>query len=394
MHFGRIFAACVLLVAMSTAVAACGGGGSSSSTTSESAGGAKEPSSEKAAAPGGESAGGTTELAKAPSEVPPTTLPAGLEPLPKAPKKGINVVTLQCDLPTCAGYTKVFESIASKLGWKNRTIVFKNGSPQEAMTQAVNIPGVEYINTSGVTTSVIKPQLKIAAEKGIKVMKGEDPGPIEPPTVPVSISNAVGNTEHPAEEITRWMINDSEGKANIVVINYPEVPISGVAPGAVSRVVEAECPECGVEELAVSGEELAGGQVPAKVVAYLQSHPETNYVLAGFGNLSLGVPQALKTAGLAEKVKLVGMSGIEASELAALAKEEIKAYYVSAQGEFATGWADAIARESEGLPLPQKAYESLPQGWLCKPETAEECKEWELFPASMQEKWEELWHVE
>ena len=45
--------------------------------------------------------------------------------------------------------------------------------------------------------------------------------------------------------------------------------------------------------------------MPAKVIAYLQAHPETDYVWGAFGNLTLGVPQAIKTAGLSEKVKVV-----------------------------------------------------------------------------------------
>jgi ribose transport system substrate-binding protein len=384
MKLMRLTVATGALLLAALAIAACGGGGSSSSSAPS-----PEPASSQSPAEGESEAGST--IVAAPSEIPPTTIPKGLEPLPKPPPTGISVVTLQCDIPTCKGFTEVFEEAAKSLGWHNRTIVFKTGQPQDAMTQAVNTPGVEYINISGVTTSIIKPQLKVAAEKGITVMKGEDPGPAEPPTVPLAISNAYGNAERPAEEITRWMINDSGGKAHIAVIALPEIPITATIPPAVEKLVEKECPECSVDEIAVTGEELAAGTVPAKVVAFLQSHPEVNYVDGAFGNLTLGVGPALKTAGYAEKVKLVTGSGIEAAEAEALKKGEIAAYYVSAQGEFSTAWADAIARDAEGLPLPAKVYEEMPQGWLCKPETAEQCREWETFPTDFLEKYEELW---
>jgi hypothetical protein len=85
-------------------------------------------------------------------------------------------------------------------------------------------------------------------------------------------------------------------------------------------------------------EELGAGTVPAKVVAHLQAHPETNYVWGAFGDLTLGVRQAIKTAGLAEKVKVITMNGIEP--------------------------ADAIIRNALGLPFPTKIYEEAPQSRL------------------------------
>jgi len=385
----------VMALVVALAVAACGGGGSSSSSTSAETspaeGGGKEATGSEPEDQEGSSAGAS--LVEGPPEVPPTTIPPGLEPLKEPPPEGINVVNMQCDFPTCTGFSKVFQEVGKKLNWKVKTIIYKTGQPQDAMTQAVNTPGAEYIVTGGVTTSIIKPQLKIAAEKGIKLIKGEDPGPPEPPTVPVAISTAVGNSERPAEGLMRWIINDSEGKAQVVVIGLPEIPTVVPTPKTGERVAEEECPECKVEELPVTGEELAAGTVPAKVVAYLQAHPETDYVWAAFGNLSLGVPQAIKTAGLAEKVKVVSMNGIEPAEAEALKKGELQAFNVGAQGEYGTAWADAIIRIAEGMKLPQKHYEEIPQSWLCRPETAEECAEWETFPPEILEDYYELWGV-
>jgi ABC-type sugar transport system substrate-binding protein len=392
MGLRRLTAVALMMLTAAVVLAACGGGSSSSSsstaesTTAETTTGSEE-TKETTEGSGGETVEG-------PSETAPTKIIQGLEPLKKPPPSGLNIVNLQCDIPTCAGYSKVFQEIGKNLGWTVKTIVFKTGQPQDAMTQAVNSPGVEYVNISGIPTSIIKPQLKVAAEKGIIVIKGEDPGPAEPPTVPVAISNSLGNSELPAEGLMHWVINDSEGKANVVVIGLPEIPTVQPTPKTAERVAEEECPECKVEELAVTGEELGAGTVPAKVIAYLQSHPETDYVWGAFGNLTLGVPQAIKTAGLAEKVKVITMNGIEPAEAEALKNGEIQAYNVAAQGEYSTMAADAIIRSAEGLPFPQKIYEEAPQSWLCTPETAEECKEFETFPHGFLEQMEkEVWYV-
>jgi ABC-type sugar transport system substrate-binding protein len=392
----RFLAVALMALLAAVVLAACGGGSSSSSssesTTTESeesteapAGGESEESEEGESETAGEPSG---EL---PSETPLTKIPTGIPPLKEPPPTGLNIVNLQCDIPTCAGYSKTFQEIGKKYGWKIKTIVFKTGQPQDAMTQAVNSPGVEYVNISGIPTSIIEPQLKVATEKGIIVIKGEDPGPAVPPTVPVAISTAIGNSEQQAEGLMRWVIKDSGGKAGVVVIGLPEIPTVQPTPKTAERVAEEECPECKVEELAVTGEELGAGTVPAKVIAYLQAHPETNYVWGAFGNLTLGVPQAMKTAGFAEKVKLVTMNGIEPAEAEALKNGEIQAYNVSAQGEYSTMAADAIMRSAEGTPFPTKLYEEAPQSWLCTPETAEECKEFETFPHSFLEQYFELW---
>jgi ribose transport system substrate-binding protein len=402
MEMRRLLTVALLALAAALALAACGGGGSSSSsseTTSEGSAGTAAETTEaaKSETTSNEETGeeGTSGgMVEGPSEMPPPAIPAGLTPLPKAPPKGLNIVTLQCDLPTCKGYTDVFAEAAKALGWTNKTIVFKTGQPQDAMTQAVDTPGVEYINISGVAPSLIEPQLKQAGEKGIIVMKGEDPAPPQPPTVPVAISGEYGNAEKQAEGLMRWMINDSEGKADVAVIGLPELPIAAPTEETMEHVAAKECPGCKVEEVAVTGEELAAGTVPAKVVAYLQAHPEVNYVSGAFGNLTLGVPQALSTAGLAEKVKLVSQNGIEPAEAEALKKGELAAYMVSAQGEFATMWADAIARHAMGLPYPTKVYEDTPQSWLCTPETAEECLEYETFPPGTLEEFEKkIWKL-
>jgi hypothetical protein len=273
MALRRLLAVALLMLVAAVVLAACGGGGSSSSSeasstesseTAEGAGGGEsEPASEEGEEPESESEGGGKELVENPSEEPPTGPPEGLEPLSGPVPEGLNVVNLQCDIPTCAGYSKTFQEIGKKYNWKVKTIVFKTGQPQDAMTQAVNTPGVEYVNISGVTTSIIKPQLKIAAEKGIKVIKGEDPGPAEPPTVPVAISTAIGNSENAAEGLMNWIINDSGGKANVVVIGLPEIPTVQPTPKTAERVAKESCPECHVEELPLTGEELAAGTGPA-----------------------------------------------------------------------------------------------------------------------------------
>ena len=313
----RLLAVGALAAITALSIAACGGsnGSSESATTSSTA--------------------GSTSV-RSPSESEPTMIPKGLTPLPEPPPKGVKVLNLQCDFPTCETYSEIFQEAADALGWDVRTSVFKTGQPQSALTQAVNTPGVEYITISGTPQSIVEPQIKQAEEKGIQIISCCDTAAPQPPAWPIQISNTYGNSVYPATQLARWMINDSSGKANVAVLSLPEIPIVTPIAPAIEATLEKECDECSGAEIAVTGEELAAGGAPSKVVAYLQGHPEVSYLAVAFGNLLNGVPQAIKSAGLSEKVKIVSMSGIETPESEMLKNGEVAAYYVAGLGEIGT----------------------------------------------------------
>lgn len=395
----RLIALVLLLLSAGILLAACGGGGSSSSSTTAEAPATEEKAStgEEASEPPEEGVPtGTAGSLEVPPETQPVSIPAEVKahPLPKAPPKGINVVNMQCDFETCKPFSETFQEAAKALGWKVKTIVFKTGQPQAALTQAINTPGTEYITIAGIPKEIIEPQFKAAEEKGIKLISCCDPGPAVPPTMPVQISGQVGNQGRGTDGIAAWVIQDSKETANVAVIGLPEIPITAPTPGSWEKALDENCPGCKyVGEIPITGEELAAGSLPAKVVAFLQAHPEVNYLAAAFGNLTLGVPEALKTAGLADKVKFVGQNGIGPAESEALARGELVAFYAGAQGEWGTLWADTIARESMGLPLlPESVYNDSPQRFLCTPKTAKECTDWN-GPPNLLKEYEEVWKV-
>ena len=53
----------------------------------------------------------------------------------------------------------------------------------------------------------------------------------------------------------------------------------------------------------------SGQSIPGAVVSYLQSNPDTNYVVVSFDDMGLGVAEAIDAAGLGDKVKIVAQSG-------------------------------------------------------------------------------------
>ncbi len=239
---------------------------------------------------------------------PPTKPPSEIqvaEQLPKTPPTGKKVVFLQCELPACARYVPGVKSAAEALGWSAKVQVFKNANPGAGLQQAIN-ERPDYIAITGIPAVALKPQLKAAAEAKIPVISCATPDRPAPGGYAVQCG---GTLETDADYLGRWMINDSGGEADVVAVTIPQFPVLNTETDWFKANLESQCPRCSYDQLDVSVQDVGGGAVPQKLVAYLQSHPDVKYVYFTFNDLTRGVPAVLRTAGLDKKVKLVGAAG-------------------------------------------------------------------------------------
>lgn len=163
----------------------------------------------------------------------------------------------------------------------------------------------DAVVSAGVTTALVGKQMRQLREAGIKVV--------------VFISDAVAGTdvdvnlagpERMAADGTLqadWMATDSEGRANVVAYDFPDLPYTEPWGAAVEDELATTCPSCTVD-IQHYGFAIAK-QFPGRVVSYLQQHPEVNYIALTYGDQMVGLPQALSAAGLSDKVKVVGRAG-------------------------------------------------------------------------------------
>ncbi len=107
-----------------------------------------------------------------------------------------------------------------------------------------------------------------------------------------------------------------------------------------------------------------GKDAPDRIVSYLRSHPQVNYVVLSVSNaLGAGLPAALKAAGLADKVKLVGQSGdtLTFQDMAAGNIESVVPFDYYAVDYL---MLDALARHFAGVPVEQ----AQPPPWIVTPD--------------------------
>jgi ribose transport system substrate-binding protein len=332
-------------------------------------------------------------IVEPPPVEPPTEIQV-TEPLPKAPPKGKKVIFLQCELPACARYAGGAKEASEALGWTTDFQVFKNTAPAAALEQAV-AQKPDYIFISGIPVSVLKAPLAKAKAANIPVFSAADP---DKPS-PDGFALQVGGTLVPdAENVGKWIINDSNGKANVVAVTIPQFPVLNGQTDWFKNEWTKLCSDCEFDQLDVTVEEVGAGGIPQKLVGYLQAHPDVNYVFFTFNDLGKGVAKVLEASGLRDTVKLTGCCG-DAAIAKEIAAGQQDAWTIAPNEYSAMAAYDGMARHSIGEDPAAFSEEVFPSpSWVVdsKESVDKYLKptnfDW-LGPEGFQEQFKELWQV-
>lgn len=296
--FRRVVPLLALLAAF--VLAACGDDESTPASSSSSG----SNSSDTAPAGIEESAAAADEAFEVPTEIPVTD---GLE---SAPEKK-TAAFIEPQIPAGKSQTVGFQNAADAIGWDLKVIPSDPFKPAGAVQQAID-QKVDYIFITGAPTALFAEQLKKADKAGIGVF--ECYGTDRPEENPGLLAQCGDDTSAEADGalVADWVISDSEGKANVLSVNIPDYPILVAQEKGFMDRVEANCPDCSVDTLGVTVDDLAKGSVPQAVASKLQSNPDIDYIYYTMSDLPSGVYDTLAGAGLAEQAKAVGLDFNEA----------------------------------------------------------------------------------
>jgi ABC-type sugar transport system substrate-binding protein len=382
----------VVAVAASLALAACGGdddsgGGSTGASPATTAGSTATAQSDA----------GTTS---ADIPVPPTSPPTEIgvtEKLSKVPPKGKTVGWAMCELGGCQTFTPGFKAAAEALGWNLKVYPYKSGAPGPALQQAIS-SNVDYIVITGQPPALFMPQLKAAKAKNIPIISANDVTPPDAATGLVTQFGDISMFGNEGVQLAQWIMQDSGSKAHIAYVNIPDYPILNAGYKAVKDTVAKYCPaDCTVDQIALTVDELGAGKGPSKIVGYLQGHPETNYLDFSFADLLTGVQPVLKTAGLADKVKITGQAlGNSQPVVKGLQDGSIAAWV--AQPNYYQAWLqmDAAARLAVGDELTEERTAAKMPTWVVVGASAAQpladIGGWD-GPPGYQDKFKALWGI-
>jgi ribose transport system substrate-binding protein len=348
----------------------------------------------EAASASGDGAGGSQDLQVVTE--PPTEFTVD-EPLPEPPEAK-SIAFLVCPVPACEKNVGYLTNAAEVLGWEVEAISLDTANPGDAFQQALD-GGFDYIALTGVPLTAIEEQMAEARERGIPVFEcystdvaeGEANG----------LYSQCGGTESvalSADRLADWVIEDSGGDANVLAVTIRDFPILVAEEEAISAAFDERCPDCSLDAVPVTVDDLGAGEVPQQVASYIQSNPDVDYVWFTFSDVSLGVSEALEGAGVLEGRNLVGVRP-EEPQLEELTAGTNRAWAAPADEYGMWAMADQMARVATGVWDAELEHEAavLPAWVIDDPDVAQELVDagdggWP-GPEGYQDHFRDLWGV-
>jgi ABC-type sugar transport system substrate-binding protein len=362
-----------ILVAVVVAVIAANGGGG------ETSGGSGGPTD------GGEGVAAARALAEKSSARPESI--GSLAPIGKPVPTGKEIAFISCGVEACEVQGDIIKQGAADLGWTAKTIG-TDGSPeqlQNAFGTALR-QGADAVILNAVTRSVVARQLEQAQQQGV-------------PFVTLSSVEKTGdgilaniadtrNSGRIGEILAAQIVSDSEGAANTLYVNISAFQILHALGDQFESAYKKFCAECEYGSIDIPVTSL-GKDAPDRIVSYLRSHPEVNYIVLSVSNaLGAGLPAALQAAGLADRVKIIGQSG-DTQTFQDLQAGNIEAVVPYDYYTVDYLMLDALARHFAGVPL----QDGQPPLWTVKADNmpAEATKG--LFPVieSYRDEFKQAW---
>jgi ribose transport system substrate-binding protein len=312
----RVLALLALLAALGLIAAGCGGSSSSSSSTSESSAAESTESSAAETEPAAESesesepaSGGIAEAEAAVTKAlePVNWQPPG-EPIDVSSLKGKNVWYVDYDLSIpfekqlSEGLTEGMEAAGVNLTILDGKSMVSNFSSGIEKAIAQN---ADAILLGGFPTVLVKPALNKAKAAGIPVIATHttDPEAVSGADKGTIAAYATHSYSFPGEIMADYTAADSEGSANIALIESKELDTSNLVSAAYLKELEKVCPECSVSQFNVPVAQWNGLQ--GQIQSILQSNPDVDYVVPVFDGMALFMIPGITTAGKADSVKMV-----------------------------------------------------------------------------------------
>jgi ribose transport system substrate-binding protein len=260
-----------------------GGGGGSSATADAKA------AVEKFAAPR------TEADAKLPTE----------SPKPVAGKK-LAAVTCGVAVEGCRIISEAHVEAAKALGWDAQLIDGKGDAKgwNDAISQAL-ASKPDVLALGAILPSAVSDVLQKAEDEGVTVICSVCGTKVGEAGVDV----VTGDDFNPfiGESVANYIVDESGGKANVLLLVYPEFNVSKLRHDAAQKVFDA-CDGCKTETIEVKISEW-GTTLPQRIQTILQQKPDINWIFSPGDATASDSINAIQAAGVGGKVQVGGGNG-------------------------------------------------------------------------------------
>lgn len=324
----------VLFVGLALLGAACGDSGDDDGADGGGGSGADVEEAQRIVA----------EAQKLPEKITVTT------PLKARPTRR-SIAYLDCGVAECKNVARGVSDAAKAAGWDVKVVPFTPSQTESllsAFDEAVNAK-VDVIAISGFGTDAYPSVLDRLRQAGISlILSVSGPDTIAPPVIAQVGDDSVLNVN--GTMVGAFVVADSKGKANILEMRAPEFKNLLGQVQEFDATVTRLCPDCKVQHVDATVAQLQNGELASLVVSRLQRDPDIDYVRFPSGSWAVGIEPALAQAGLTDRVKIVGVTGLEDNFRAV--KKGTQSAWTTFPYEY-MGWAmvDTALRSEAGEPF-------------------------------------------
>ncbi|MFL6061641.1 MAG: sugar ABC transporter substrate-binding protein [Marmoricola sp.] len=295
-----------------------------------------------------------------PTEITVTT-PIG-KPIPTGKK----ITFVSCGVEACAIQGPILAAAAAHLGWTVDQVA-TDGSPEKVQgaIEAAIRNGSDAVILNAADKDAYAKQIADANKAGVQFVTccslataGSSSG--------ILYNTATAAQNAPiGDDLAAEVVSDSGGKGDAVYVNISAFKILANVGETFTAGMKKYCPSCTAGNLDIPLTSL-GKDAPDRIVSYLRSHPKVHYVALSVSDaLGAGLPAALKAAGLADKVTIVGQGG-GSQNFSDMKSGAVKALVPTDTYAYDYLMIDALARKWAGVPLETTG----PNFWLVTKDAA------------------------
>jgi ribose transport system substrate-binding protein len=310
------------------------------------------------------------------------------EPLKQVPT-GAKVASVWCGTPVCALVQETIKEAAQTMGLNLSEV--KAGSSASAVSSAFDsaIAGEpEGVIAGAIDIQLFQRQLKELQEKETPIataglVEAEEYGLI--PSV-----DSKQEFERSGILMADYVIAEYGPESKVVFYTVPELAFMGTLESSFDEELASKCPSCESRTVPIT-EESIGSTAPSHVVSDLQANTETTVAVFGTDEIEIGLPSALKSAGISVQTLGYGATPTNLQYL-----KEGKEGAVLANDPVLIGWTliDEMGRLISGQKLQGEEAEGLQPIQFLRQEdvTFDPTKGWLSYP-DFKERFEKLWGV-